>query len=353
MTIPPWAYLSSVSIALEILGLGLRPRGGWLSSYLWVALVISLCSMAACLFLTDWEKLKKASHRAKAFIVLLLYCGLATTFSFLYCLVYFHDQLAFTVTSDISLKEFHEEELRVIAEFGSTKRLGFVTAVAMVRNHGADVRFLEASMVSDTLPRFRPYLAAVGSHADKQHIASAFDTLSFYEKLALAESIKSRFSIPNYTDGQIDKHYLPLHESLKELRDRYTVSSQLQELGYLEDVDPKVRDLYIELKGENAKQVIHMTAENALTLLEAADDRLSARKTELTGGIVPSSKNWETQTHFLYFSFIALSTVGFGDIMPNAWSARVAVIAEVLAGIYIVTVLLTALLSQPPTPPEN
>jgi hypothetical protein len=257
-----------------------------------------------------------------------------------------YDDTAFTISSDISLKQLREEEERAYAELASTRRVAFVTALSMVRDPNAENYFLQASLVSETLPRYRPYLAAVGHRQDKGQIIVGLDTLSFLEKFELAEAIKSRFSIPDLIDSQIPDKVKVLRKGLEHLRDGDSNWSGLRELGFLESVDPKVRTVLQQSKDAMMLRILHDAGENGLRVLEAADALLGSSKREALQDIVPKSRTWGTQLHFLYFSFVCLSTIGFGDIAPNAWVARMALVAEVLFGIYIVSILLTALLGQ-------
>jgi len=39
---------------------------------------------------------------------------------------------------------------------------------------------------------------------------------------------------------------------------------------------------------------------------------------------------------FLYFSFITVSTVGYGDIVPNSTSVRMVVVAQIVLGIWLI-----------------
>jgi uncharacterized membrane protein len=48
---------------------------------------------------------------------------------------------------------------------------------------------------------------------------------------------------------------------------------------------------------------------------------------------------------FVYFSGMTLTTVGYGDILPNTTSVRILVLAEVLVGIFLFVFVLNLLLS--------
>jgi len=50
---------------------------------------------------------------------------------------------------------------------------------------------------------------------------------------------------------------------------------------------------------------------------------------------------------FLYFSGITLSTVGFGDILPNSTGVRLLVLSEVLVGLVLLVVVLNVILVAP------
>jgi len=49
---------------------------------------------------------------------------------------------------------------------------------------------------------------------------------------------------------------------------------------------------------------------------------------------------------FLYFSFITISTVGYGDILPNSTTVRMVVVSEVLLGQFILIFLLGMLFTK-------
>jgi voltage-gated potassium channel len=48
---------------------------------------------------------------------------------------------------------------------------------------------------------------------------------------------------------------------------------------------------------------------------------------------------------FLYFSAITITTVGFGDIVPNSQFVRFVVIVETLLGIVLIGVFVSRLLA--------
>lgn len=52
---------------------------------------------------------------------------------------------------------------------------------------------------------------------------------------------------------------------------------------------------------------------------------------------------------FLYFSAISQTTVGYGDILPNATSVRLFVVLQILVGYAILVVLLNILLGTAAT----
>jgi len=51
------------------------------------------------------------------------------------------------------------------------------------------------------------------------------------------------------------------------------------------------------------------------------------------------TQKWERLVDFLYFSLITISTVGYGDVLPNSPYARAAVSGEILLGILILVFL--------------
>jgi hypothetical protein len=59
----------------------------------------------------------------------------------------------------------------------------------------------------------------------------------------------------------------------------------------------------------------------------------------------------------VYFSFVTLSTVGYGDITPVASVARMLAAAEAMTGTLFVAILISRLVSlyssQPPPPPAE
>lgn len=59
---------------------------------------------------------------------------------------------------------------------------------------------------------------------------------------------------------------------------------------------------------------------------------------------VPSSE-FSAQPSFFYFSFVVLSTVGFGDITPASAIARSLMIIEAIFGVFYLTVVLSRLVS--------
>ena len=54
---------------------------------------------------------------------------------------------------------------------------------------------------------------------------------------------------------------------------------------------------------------------------------------------------YSDQPSFLYFSFVVLSTVGFGDITPASAIARSLMIVEAIFGVFYVTVVISRLVS--------
>ena len=57
------------------------------------------------------------------------------------------------------------------------------------------------------------------------------------------------------------------------------------------------------------------------------------------------SPEYSNQPSFLYFSFVVLSTVGFGDITPASAIARSLMILEAIFGVFYVTVVISRLVS--------
>jgi hypothetical protein len=56
------------------------------------------------------------------------------------------------------------------------------------------------------------------------------------------------------------------------------------------------------------------------------------------------AQKWERLTDLIYFSFMTISTVGYGDILPNSTSARAVVTGEVIWGIVILVFFATEFL---------
>jgi hypothetical protein len=59
----------------------------------------------------------------------------------------------------------------------------------------------------------------------------------------------------------------------------------------------------------------------------------------------------------LYFSFVTLTTVGYGDIIPVSNAARMLAVTEAATGLFFVAVLIARLVShysrnEPPPPPD-
>jgi len=69
----------------------------------------------------------------------------------------------------------------------------------------------------------------------------------------------------------------------------------------------------------------------------------------------PAGGTQQTMAGFdaLYFSFITLSTVGYGDITPVSKIARWLAAAEAMTGLLYVTVLIARLVSLYSTPKSN
>lgn len=53
--------------------------------------------------------------------------------------------------------------------------------------------------------------------------------------------------------------------------------------------------------------------------------------------------DWESD--FVYFSFITLTTLGYGDITPVSGTARVLVYAQAVFGVFYIAVLVSSLVS--------
>jgi hypothetical protein len=56
------------------------------------------------------------------------------------------------------------------------------------------------------------------------------------------------------------------------------------------------------------------------------------------------TQKWERLADLTYFSFMTISTVGYGDILPNSTSARAVVTGEVIWGIVILVFFATEFL---------
>jgi voltage-gated potassium channel Kch len=55
----------------------------------------------------------------------------------------------------------------------------------------------------------------------------------------------------------------------------------------------------------------------------------------------------------LYFSFVTLTTVGYGDVVPMSKAARLLTIAESTAGVFFATIVIARLVALYSTDPEQ
>jgi hypothetical protein len=72
----------------------------------------------------------------------------------------------------------------------------------------------------------------------------------------------------------------------------------------------------------------------------------------------PEASRVMSSFNAFYFSFVVLSTVGFGDITPTSNAARMLTVTEALTGMFYVTVLIARLVGMyapqaPQTPPRT
>lgn len=345
-TVFPFASL--LPIALELIGLLWRPEQASLCVYMWIAVVLSIPALICSSFLADWQMIATWSWKGKTSFIFFLYWGLATAFSFAYTLIYFQfssPSPAFTISSDISLKSFQTEREAVVIRAGGTRRLAFATAVALIRDPGANTKFLFTSMdpFHVTPPYIATFLKSVASFSNKRALKESFSSLSPIARFQASEYMHQYFAIPRKSDKEIQE--LSLIPDLIALRDRYEISNRLKNLGFAAQADEKVSEIYLRGNEPSTRKLMQANAARAIHVLEIADELVveERRKYENVGR---EAQIWESHFHFLYFSFIALVTIGFGDIVPNSIPARVAVIVEVSWGIYIISMLVTTVLQQ-------
>lgn len=344
-------YASLVPIALELVGFFLRPEGTKLSAYMWVAAPVSIVALICSTFLTDWQCVAATSWRKKTFVVFLLYWGLATAFSFAYTIIYFHfssSEPAFSISSDISLKAFQTEREAIVIRVGGTRRLAYTTAAALIRDPGATTKFIGTAMdpFHTTPPYVSAFLRSVASSSERRALKDSLASLSPIERFQASEYMHQYFAVPRKSDEEIYELSRQLKPDLIALRDRYEVSGRLKDLGFAVQAEEKLREVYLHTNDPMARRLMQAHAATAINLLDAAED-LIAEERQKYETIGHTAETWESHVHFLYFSFITIATVGFGDIVPNSMLSRLAVILEVSWGIYIIAMLLTTVLQNP------
>jgi hypothetical protein len=78
-------------------------------------------------------------------------------------------------------------------------------------------------------------------------------------------------------------------------------------------------------------------------------DRLSRsieNLSRIAGGQSPPGTDLWSYWDFVYFSGTTLTTVGFGDILPNNTGVRMLVLGEVLVGIFLLGLTVTVLVTR-------
>jgi hypothetical protein len=285
-----------------------------------------------------------------------LYWGLAATFAFIYTVIYFRfssPQPAFSISSDISLKAFQDNREAVVIRAGGTRRLAWATAVALIRDPGADTKFLTTALdpFHTTPPYISAFLKTVPS-SDQRAVKDALASLSPVARFQAAEYMHQYFAVPRQSDKDLQQLWSDLLRDLSALRDRYELSDRLRSLGFAAQVDEKLRQAYLSGSNPMARSLIQANAKAAVNVMEVADQVLADEMQEHEK-LGTAAQTWESHFHFVYFSFIALATVGFGDIVPNSVLARLAVILEVSWGIYIISMLLTTVLQPAGAAPSN
>lgn len=280
---------------------------------------------------------------------MLLYGALFVFFGFVYTLAYLTDAKAFTINARVELGKDLREKEAIAMRFGSTKRLAFATAVALLRRPSARWEFLAGQIHPELSPPLQEYLQAVSAR-DKQRIKAALRSLSPLARFQVADQMQQHYGAPSLSDSELDMSYQQLRPDLTAVVERYEISPFLKELGLAAEVDPAVREIYFTSKDEKSREPLRTIAGTALDILDAADE---LRKDDASKyqALHEKTRSWQTHGDFLYFSFVTVSTVGYGDITPDLWSARLAVMAEVAWGIYILYILLATLISK--TPPMS
>lgn len=75
-------------------------------------------------------------------------------------------------------------------------------------------------------------------------------------------------------------------------------------------------------------------------VIEAEIDSLTGAASKLTGELVATLSPLD----FIYFSFITMTTLGYGDIVPNSTFVRGLVILEAMFGIFLLVVVVNDVL---------
>jgi hypothetical protein len=102
--------------------------------------------------------------------------------------------------------------------------------------------------------------------------------------------------------------------------------------------------------GVNVNRAVMLQA--AQELLEQTDRDIEHKENLLKDTRLIEDSSWSFWD-FVYFSGVTLSTVGYGDILPNSTAVRMLVLSEILIGLALLIVVLNVFLGSYGSAPTN
>jgi len=269
--------------------------------------VISITIIAACSLLFSVEIVFAAwrqSLRLKIGSLVCAYLGIILFFGSMYYRIFLTKPDAFVFTETI--KE------------GATIN-SFRSKYAQLKD--ADYCLLSIRLVHENLDK--AFITAQAVNKSKEMEASeSFSLLGFGYGSFHRSTIFSQGSSATY-------YKLRIHLAGWEHEFSTTGTDETLHISYL-DIDQIV-------KVESREQFLAAVARAENKLL----DRRDKLRTEINNMII-SNPAWSL-FDFFYFSLVTITTLGYGDILPNNQSVRMVVTAETISGVFFIAFALTYL----------
>jgi hypothetical protein len=122
----------------------------------------------------------------------------------------------------------------------------------------------------------------------------------------------------------------------------FVFTSSLPVNEHIVALEDRILRLERHIAADRALEEAPTVAEDATTraLIEAEVDSLAGLSSRLRSRLVSTLSPMD----FIYFSFITMTTLGYGDIVPNSTFVRGLVVLEAMLGIFLLVVVVNDVL---------